>query len=189
MKDSVMDERWLSVDDVSAYLGIRRGTVYKWVERLSLPARKVGRLLKFRRSEIDRWVEERSSRTGNVPKGDRTIRLLRTGKNTLPAICFGMKEIEKKFGVRKIGIFGSSARGEAGPASDIDVLVELEDPTFDRYMDLKFFLEDLFGRPCDLVLEDSLKEGIRAKALGEVRSGHLHPGKAGRGRGFPRHGG
>jgi predicted nucleotidyltransferase len=36
-------------------------------------------------------------------------------------------------------------------------------------MDLKFFLEDLFGRPCDLVLEDSLKEGIRAKALGEVR--------------------
>jgi len=179
MKDSVMDERWLSVDDVSAYLGIRRGTVYKWVERLSLPARKVGRLLKFRRSEIDRWVEERSSRTGNVPKGDRTIRLLRTA----------VPEIEKKFGVRKIGIFGSSARGEAGPASDIDVLVELEDPTFDRYMDLKFFLEDLFGRPCDLVLEDSLKEGIRAKALGEVRSGHLHPGKAGRGRGFPRHGG
>ena len=179
MKDSVMDERWLSVDDVSAYLGIRRGTVYKWVERLSLPARKVGRLLKFRRSEIDRWVEERSSRTGNVPRGDRTIRLLRTA----------VPEIEKKFGVRKIGIFGSSARGEAGPASDIDVLVELEDPTFDRYMDLKFFLEDLFGRPCDLVLEDSLKEGIRAKALGEVRSGHLHPGKAGRGRGFPRHGG
>jgi hypothetical protein len=158
MKDSVMDERWLSVDDVSAYLGIRRGTVYKWVERLGLPARKVGRLLKFRRSEIDRWVEERSSRTGKVPEGDRSIRLLR-------AVA---PEIEKKFGVRKIGIFGSAARGEAGPASDIDVLVELEDLTFDRYMDLKFFLEDLFGRPCDLVLEDSLKEGIRAKALGEV---------------------
>ncbi|MBE3125857.1 MAG: nucleotidyltransferase family protein [Acidobacteria bacterium] len=77
-------------------------------------------------------------------------------------------EIEKKFGVRKIGIFGSAARGEAGPASDIDVLVELEDPTFDRYMDLKFFLEDLFGRPCDLVLEDSLKQGVRSQALREV---------------------
>jgi len=154
-----MDVRWLSVDDVSAYLGIRRGTVYKWVERGGLPARKIGRLLKFRRSEVDRWVEERSSRTGKAPEGDRAIRLLRTAA----------PEIEKKFGVRKIGIFGSTARGEAGPASDIDVLVELEDPTFDRYMDLKFFLEDLFGRPCDLVLEDSLKEGIRAKALGEVR--------------------
>jgi hypothetical protein len=158
MKDSVMDERWLSVDDVSAYLGIRRGTVYKWVERLGLPARKVGRLLKFRRSEVDKWVEERSSRTSKVPEGDRAIRLLRAAA----------PEIENKFGVRKIGIFGSAARGEAGPASDIDVLVELEDPTFDRYMDLKFFLEDLFGRPCDLVLEDSLKEGIRMKALGEV---------------------
>jgi len=153
-----MDLRWLSVDDVSAYLGIRRGTVYKWVERLGLPARKIGRLLKFRRSEVDRWVEERSLPAGKVPEGDRAIRLLRTAA----------PEIEKKFGVRKIGIFGSTARGEAGPASDIDVLVELEAPTFDRYMDLKFFLEDLFGRPCDLVLEDSLKEGIRAKALGEV---------------------
>jgi hypothetical protein len=158
MSDPVLDMRWLSVDDVSAYLGIRRGTVYKWVERRGLPARKIGRLLKFRRSEVDKWVEERSSRTGKGPDGDRSIRLLR----------MAAPEIEKKFGVRKIGIFGSTTRGEAGPASDIDVLVELEDPTFDRYMDLKFFLEDLFGRPCDLVLEDSLKEGIRAKALGEV---------------------
>lgn len=153
-----MYDRWLSVDDVSAYLGIRRGTVYKWVERRGLPARKIGRLLKFRRSEVDEWVEERSSRTGKGPESDHVIRLLRTAA----------PEIEKKFGVRKIGIFGSAARGEAGPASDIDVLVELEDPTFDRYMDLKFFLEDLFGRPCDLVLEDSLKQGVRSQALREV---------------------
>jgi excisionase family DNA binding protein len=158
MNDPVLDERWLSVDDVSAYLGIRRGTVYKWVERRGLPARKVGRLLKFRRSEVDKWVEERSSRTGKGPDGDLSMRLLRAAA----------PEIENKFGVRKIGIFGSTVRGEAGPDSDIDVLVELDDPTFDRYMDLKFFLEDLFGRPCDLVLEDSLKEGIRSKALGEV---------------------
>ena len=153
-----MDERWLSVDDVSAYLGIRRGTVYKWVERRGLPARKIGRLLKFRCSEVDEWVEKRSSRTGEGPECDHVIRLLR-------AVA---PEIEKKFGVRKIGIFGSAARGEAGPASDIDVLVELEDTTFDRYMDLKFFLEDLFGRPCDLVLEDSLKQGVRSQALREV---------------------
>jgi len=159
MNDPVMDVRWLSVDDISAYLGIRRGTVYKWVERRGLPARKIGRLLKFKRSEIDKWVEERSLQTAKIPEGDRAIRLLR----------MAAPEIGKQFGVRKIGIFGSTARGEAGPASDIDVLVELDDPTFDRYMDLKFFLEDLFGRPCDLVLEDSLKEGIRAKALGEVQ--------------------
>lgn len=153
-----MYDRWLSVDDVSAYLGIRRGTVYKWVERRGLPARKIGRLLKFRRSEVDEWVEEHSSRTGKGLESDHVIRLLRTAA----------PEIEKKFGVRKIGIFGSAARGEAGPDSDIDVLVKLEDPTFDRYMDLKFFLEDLFGRPCDLVLEDSLKQGVRSQALREV---------------------
>jgi len=52
-----MDERWLSVDDVTEYLGIKRFTVYKWVKRLGLPAHKIGRLLKFRKSEIDEWVK------------------------------------------------------------------------------------------------------------------------------------
>ncbi|MCK7583464.1 MAG: helix-turn-helix domain-containing protein [Chromatiales bacterium] len=63
------DERWLSVDDVAAYLGIRRGTVYKWAERLGLPARKVGRLLKFKRSEIDAWVERRAVGEGRSHQG------------------------------------------------------------------------------------------------------------------------
>jgi len=152
------DERWLSVDDVAAYLGIRRGTVYKWVERLDLPARKVGRLLKFRRSEVDAWVERRSARSGGPQEGHRLLRQLRGAA----------PELKERFGVRKIGVFGSAARGEAGPESDVDVLVEFEDPAFDRYMDLKFFLEDLFGRPCDLVLEESLKEGLRGSVLSEV---------------------
>ncbi len=60
------------------------------------------------------------------------------------------------------------ARGEAGPESDVDVLVEFDDPAFDRYMDLKFYLEGLFGRPCDLVLEESLKEGLRDSVRSEV---------------------
>jgi excisionase family DNA binding protein len=154
----MMEERWLSTDDVSAYLGIRRGTVYKWVERNGLPARRVGRLLKFRRSEVDDWVERRSSRPGEPPEGHRLLHRLREAA----------PEIKELFGVRKIGIFGSAARGEAGQASDIDVLVEFKDPTFDRYMDLKFYLEGLFGRPCDLVLEESLKEGIRGSVLSEV---------------------
>jgi hypothetical protein len=76
--------------------------------------------------------------------------------------------MKERFGVRKIGVFGSAARGEAGPESDIDVLVEFDDPAFDRYMELKFYLEDLFGRPCDLVLEESLKESLRGSVHGEV---------------------
>ena len=68
------------------------------------------------------------------------------------------------FGVRRLGVFGSVAQGEATPGSDIDILVEF-DPgrkSFDNYMDLKFRLEELFGgRKVDLVLEHVLKPAIR----------------------------
>ena len=71
--------------------------------------------------------------------------------------------IAREYGVRRIGLFGSFARGDAGPGSDVDVLVEFADPfvTFDRYMDLKFYLEDLFGRRVDLVIRRTLKPRIR----------------------------
>lgn len=154
----MIDERWLSVDDVAAYLGIRRGTVYKWVERSGLPARKVGRLLKFRRAEVDAWVERRSAGAADLKEGHHLLQVLREA----------VPDMRERFGVRKIGVFGSAARGMAGPESDVDVLVEFEDPAFDRYMDLKFYLEDLFGRPCDLVIEESLKEDLRGSVLNEV---------------------
>lgn len=51
-----MDDRWLSVDEIAAYLGIKRDTVYKWIERKNLPAIKLGRLWKFRREQVDLWV-------------------------------------------------------------------------------------------------------------------------------------
>lgn len=51
-----MDDRWLSVDEIAVYLGIKRDTVYKWIDRKSMPAHKLGRLWKFRKSEIDDWV-------------------------------------------------------------------------------------------------------------------------------------
>ena len=51
------DERWVGVDDVAAHLGVGKDSVYRWVENRGLPARKVGRLLRFRLSEVDAWVE------------------------------------------------------------------------------------------------------------------------------------
>ena len=51
-----MENRWLSVDDVAAYLGVKRDTIYKWIERKSMPAHKVGRLWKFRVDEVDAWI-------------------------------------------------------------------------------------------------------------------------------------
>lgn len=74
----------------------------------------------------------------------------------------------KKFGVKRIGIFGSFARGEESESSDLDFIVELERETFDDYMDLKFFLEDLFGRKVDLVLPDSIKPRLKPIIMKEV---------------------
>lgn len=70
-------------------------------------------------------------------------------------------EITKRFSVRRIGLFGSYLRGEATAKSDVDILVEMDNPTFDHYMDLKFFLEESLGVPVDLVLADSVKPRLK----------------------------
>ena len=54
---SVMEDRWLSVDEIAAYLGIKRDTVYKWIGDKNMPAHRVGRLWKFRKEEVDEWVK------------------------------------------------------------------------------------------------------------------------------------
>ena len=51
-----MAERWLSVAEIAKYLGVKRDTVYKWIERKGMPAHKVGRLWKFKQDEVDAWV-------------------------------------------------------------------------------------------------------------------------------------
>ncbi len=55
------EDRWLSVDDIAAYLGIQRETVYTWIAKKRMPAHKVGRLWKFKRDEIDAWVRSGSA--------------------------------------------------------------------------------------------------------------------------------
>jgi uncharacterized protein len=68
----------------------------------------------------------------------------------------------KSFGVKSLAIFGSVARNEANPESDIDILVEFsEPPTFDLYMDLKFDLEDCLSQSADLVSHKMLKPQIQ----------------------------
>ena len=54
--NDVSSDRWLSVDEIAAYLGVKRDTIYKWIDRKKLPAHKVGSLWKFRKDEIDDWV-------------------------------------------------------------------------------------------------------------------------------------
>ena len=57
-------ERWLSVDEIAEHLGVKRDTIYKWIDRNDLPAHKVGRLWKFKVKEVDKWVRaDRGPRT------------------------------------------------------------------------------------------------------------------------------
>ena len=49
-----MEDRWLSVDEIGAYLGIKRDTVYKWIAEKQMPAHRMGRLWKFRKEEVDK---------------------------------------------------------------------------------------------------------------------------------------
>ena len=66
------------------------------------------------------------------------------------------------FGVKSLAIFGSVARGESQPDSDVDILVEFGGrATFDQYMSLKFYLEDLLGCSVDLVTSKALKPRLR----------------------------
>ncbi len=71
------------------------------------------------------------------------------------------EEMGTRFSVRRIGLFGSYLRGNENEKSDIDLIVELSEPTFDHYMDLKFYLEALFERPVDLVLSDTIKPRLK----------------------------
>lgn len=68
----------------------------------------------------------------------------------------------RRFGVTSLFLFGSIVRNEAGPKSDVDVLVEFSGSvTYDQYMDLKIFLEDLLGLPVDLVMSTAVEPRMR----------------------------
>jgi hypothetical protein len=82
---------------------------------------------------------------------DDVLRILREDKTGLD-----------QFGVASLAVFGSVARDEAGPESDVDILVEFAGAaTFDRYMGLKIYLEDLLGSPIDLATPRALKPRVR----------------------------
>jgi len=68
---SVTEERWLSLEEIATYLGIKRDTVYKWINRKKMPAHKVGSLWKFKRNEIDEWVRSGDARETPGPNKPR----------------------------------------------------------------------------------------------------------------------
>lgn len=79
------------------------------------------------------------------------------------------REELKEFGVKSIALFGSAARGESRPDSDVDVLVEFESPIgILAFLRLQYYLERLFGRRVDMVTPAGLKRQFRDEILKEA---------------------
>jgi len=92
-----------------------------------------------------------------VRNRDEILKILEENRNVI-----------RDYGVRRLGLFGSCARGECTEISDLDFVVEFEKKSFDAYMDLKLFLEELFGCQVDLVISDTIKPRLRSLILGEA---------------------
>ena len=85
-------------------------------------------------------------------KRDEIIRILQAKR----------EELMSRFGIVSLSLFGSVVRDESKVTSDVDVLVEFPaPPTFDQYMGLRLYLEDLLQRKVDLVTKRALKERVR----------------------------
>lgn len=84
-------------------------------------------------------------------------------KEQILSLLAGRREdVRVKFGVKELGVFGSAARDDMRSDSDVDILVEFQGPaTFDKYMDLKAYLETLLGAAVDLVTTEALKPRLR----------------------------
>ncbi|HUU76202.1 MAG TPA: nucleotidyltransferase family protein [Methanoregulaceae archaeon] len=93
-----------------------------------------------------------------------------TAEETRALFTERIPDLRKKFGIRKIGIFGSVAQGKASEESDVDVLVEFEEgqASFDHFMELIQYLEDLLGKRVDLVTTRGLSPYLRPSIEQEV---------------------
>lgn len=91
-------------------------------------------------------------------KRDEVLRLLGEHRDELQAL-----------GVKSLALFGSVARDEAGPGSDVDLLVEFSRPVgMFEFVDLKMYIEALLGARVDLATEDGLKRNMRSNILQNV---------------------
>lgn len=79
-------------------------------------------------------------------------------------------DLRGRFKIKEIGVFGSYVRGEQKRGSDIDILVDFEEgyKTFDNYMELKFYLEEILKSKIDLVLKTTVRKELKQAILSEV---------------------
>lgn len=83
-------------------------------------------------------------------------------QRALTLLAQSKPELQNRFGVTRLALFGSTARDTASASSDVDILVGFDGPaTSQRYFGVQFYLEDLLGCPVDLVTEKALRPELR----------------------------
>ena len=89
--------------------------------------------------------------------------------NEIMEILNRNKNLLKKYRVKKIGLFGSFSRNESTNESDIDLLVDFEEKSFENFINLVFELEKIFDRKVDLLTEKGISPYILPYVENEVR--------------------
>ena len=115
----------------------------------------------------DPWKDHIVTEVDNV---DGVVVCVSTPQNEDGSCDTGnVQDILRKYGVNRLGLFGSYARGQQRPDSDIDFLVEFKKPDFDSFMELAFYLESLFGHKVDLITPAGLNKYIKPFVEQEIK--------------------
>ena len=65
----MMEDKWLSIDEIAEYLGVKKDTVYKWLQKRDIPSHKIGKLWRFKKDEIDTWIRTGEAKDAGKRKG------------------------------------------------------------------------------------------------------------------------
>ncbi|OQB41234.1 MAG: Nucleotidyltransferase domain protein [Candidatus Latescibacteria bacterium ADurb.Bin168] len=95
---------------------------------------------------------------------------LLTGEQVLVVLSRHKNALAKRYRVNSLGVFGSMARGDSGPSSDVDIVFTTDSPNLFRSARMKLELERLLQRPVDIVrLRDNMNPRLKARILREAR--------------------
>lgn len=56
VKDNILDDKWIGIEEAANFLGVTKDTIRNWIKKNNIPAHKIGKLWKFRKSELNEWV-------------------------------------------------------------------------------------------------------------------------------------
>ena len=180
------------MDEVAAHLGVVRESVYRWVESRGLPARRVGRLLRFRLSQVDAWVEGRSAPASGDDSAHRDAEARRVaepraaygtpeaavGESVPEAIDEMVRILVDRFDPERIVLFGSHARGDVGPHSDVDLLVIMpfEGSKREKRLEIRLALHEV-RVPKDIVLASPEEVERTGRLVGSLLHAALREGR------------